>query len=407
MTWCSIKAWLAVALWIALIFSTIPFVRHLREMFVAIWPAEAIGVGVMLIVVAATVAAITALRRLRRPPADVLWLLAAAAATILWTVALMGQPEEAVHFLEYGVLGLLLFRALRLQIHDATVFVAAALAGVIVGTADEIIQWIVPGRYFDFRDIALHGGASVLVQVVVWRMAPPLSLPVSRSSWRLPCRLTAVWILLLVFCVSATPSRVSRAARFLPALGASDSAICDYGHFHEIGNTTRFRSRLTLDDLSANDESRAQEVVALLDASRGAYKEFLLSNPSPEDPFAYEARVHIFARDRRLKEALRAENDSSTHRERMTAAFRENLILETAFGATIGRSSFAWSPRKRAQIEIAQDPEAVYTSRVGAHLITTITESRLRGLLLVFFVALVVCDLVTMRSRSRSRPRAN
>lgn len=403
MTRCSVKAWLAVVLWIALIFSTIPFVRHLREAFVARWPAEAIGIGVMLVVVGVAVVSITALRRLRKPPADVLWLLAAAGATILWTAALMGQPEEAVHFLEYGVLGLLLYRALRLQIPDATVFVAAALVGVIVGTADEIIQWIVPGRYFDFRDIVLNGGASVLVQIVVWRMAPPPSLPVNRTSLRLLCRLLAVWVLMLAFCTSATPGRVSRAARFLPELRTTDSAICDYGHSLVIEPTTRFRSRLTFEGLGRNDQTRAQEVAALLDASRGAYKEFLLANPSSEDPFSYEARVHIFTRDRRLAEALRAESDSSKHRELMTAAFRENLILETAFGTTIERSSFAWSPPKRARIEEAQDPDSVYTSPVGSHLMTAITENRLRGLLLVSFFALVVCDLVVMRSQSRLR----
>ncbi|MBD3871962.1 MAG: VanZ family protein, partial [Acidobacteria bacterium] len=60
----------------------------------------------------------------------------------------MGQPEEAVHFLEYGVLGVLLFRALSTHIHDGSVFAAGALIGILVGIFDEIIQWFVPGRYW-------------------------------------------------------------------------------------------------------------------------------------------------------------------------------------------------------------------------------------------------------------------
>lgn len=401
----SITAWLAVVLWIVLIYTTIPFVRQLREAFIARWPAEAIGFGVMLVVLTATVGAIILLRRLQRPRKHVLWLLAVATATLLWTKDLMGQPEEAVHFLEYGVLGLLLYRALSFRVLDTTVFVAAALVGVIVGTVDEIIQWIVPGRYFDFRDIALNGGASVLIQIVIWRMARPSGRPVRLSSFRLPLRLAAVWVLLLVLCISATPSRVPLAAHFLPRLSATHEAICDYGHLHSVDDTTRFRSRLSLEDLASNDDSRAGKVAAILDSSRGSYKEFLLAHPSAEDPFAYEARVHIFTRERNLAKALKSAEGSTAHRDLMTTAFRENLILESFFTATISRSTFAWEPGKRARIEAAQDPHFKFTSRVGAHLITGISEGRLRGLLLGLLAILIVCDLSISR-RSRSQPRS-
>ncbi len=405
MTQRPVAAWLAVIGWIVLIYTTIPFVRQLREAFVARWPAKAIGIGVMLVVAAATVVAIASLRHRRRPLVDVLWLTAVAGVTVLWTQDLMGQPEEAVHFLEYGVLGLLLYRALRLHVPDATVFLAAALAGIIVGTVDEIIQWIVPGRYFDFRDIAINSGASVLVQIVVWRMVPQRLSPVRRESLQLLCRLAAVWILLLIFCVSATPTRLSRGAPYLPGLSATDDALCEYGHLHWVDAKTWFRSRLSLEDLASSDGTRAREVAAILDGSRGAYREFLLSYPSTVDAFAYEARVHIFARDQNLSKARKTTTDPAERGQRVTAAFRENFILESFFPKTIGESSFAWNASEREQIEAAQDPGVVFTSRVGAHLITRITESQLRGLLLAALAILVVCDL-SIRRRSRSLPRS-
>ena len=72
---------LAAALWIGLIYVSIPFVRRGREAFAATWPAELIGVGVIVAVILATCLAVTELRR-RRPRlsiADYSWLIAVAA----------------------------------------------------------------------------------------------------------------------------------------------------------------------------------------------------------------------------------------------------------------------------------------------------------------------------------------
>ena len=77
----------------------------------------------------------------------------------------------------------------------------------------------------------------------------------------------------------------------------------------------------------------------------------------------------------------------------MTTAWRENLILEKFFGRTLERSSFRWGPRRRNEVEAAQDPDASFVSRAGAHLITRVSEGQLRILMLALFAALVVCDV--------------
>ena len=390
--------WLPALLWVAVIYTTIPFVRRLRELFVARWPAELIGYAVMAVVVVGAGAAIVALRRRKNRLhfADVAWLLGVAAVLVVWTHHLMGQPEEAIHFLEYGVLGALLYRALRTQIPDATVFIAAALIGAMVGTVDEIIQWVVPDRFWDFRDIVLNAGAGVLAQVAIWRLVPKPETPVGRRSLRPLCRLAAAQVLLLTLCLAATPQRIARLVPHLPGLANAASgtdATCEYGHRHALDDLTEYRSRLELAELANTDAVRAAEVAALLDSSRGAYHDFLRDISPVVDPFAYEARVHLFARDRNLAEARQQAPGSDAHRERMTTAFRENLILERAFGATLARSSFAWRPRMRRQTAEAQDPDLHFVSRVGAHLITAISESALRALMLTLLAALLVCDL--------------
>lgn len=402
--------WLAVALWIIVIFSTIPFVRRLREGFVTYLPAELIAYGVMAVGVVGVCAAILVLYRhhARIRSADVLWLAAITAILVIWTFRLMGQPEEAVHFLEYGVLGILLYRTFRVHIRDATVYVAAALAGIVIGTTDEIIQWLVPGRYWDFRDIGLNGGASILIQVAIWRLAPKSEAAAGRSSFRLIVRLVAAETFLLVLCMAATPQRISGLSAQIPwiaYLAAGDDAICEYGHFHQLDDTTAFRSRLSIEELARNDRERAVEVASLLDASRRAYRQFLQSHPPADDPFAYEARVHIFTRGRRLAEAHAAPPGSDRQRELLTAALRENMILESFFGDTLAESAFAWPGRRREAVRRSQDSSAAYVSPVAKHLITRISERTLRALMVSVLIALVVCDLLLARSSS-TRPRS-
>mgnify|MGYP001825417952 FL=1 len=402
--------WLAVALWITVIFTTIPFVRRLREGFVAYLPAELIAYGVMAVGVASVFAAILVLYRhhARVRSADILWLAAIAAILVLWTIRLMGQPEEAVHFLEYGVLGILLYRAFRVHIRDATVYVAAALAGLVIGTVDEIIQWLVPGRYWDFRDIVLNGGASILIQVAIWRLAPNPGAAAGRSSFRIIVRLVAAELLLLTLCMAATPQRITSLSARIPwidSLAAGDDAICEYGRFHRLNETTAFRSRLTLEQLAEIDRERAEEVASLLDASRREYRQFLRSHPPAADPFAYEARVHLFTRGRRFAQARAAPPGSEFQRELTTAAFRENAILESSFGSTLAASGFAWPAHRRAAVATAQDPSADYVSPVAKHLITRISERALRALMVSALIALVLGDLLLARSSS-TRPRS-
>ena len=409
MTRSSLLRWLAVFAWVAVIFAAIPFVLSLREYFVARWPAELIGIGVILVVVALCAAGLIFLRRRRRrlPFTDAALLLVVTTVLVIWTWRLMGQPEEAVHFLEYGVLGVLLFRALRMGIQDNSVFAAGALIGILVGIFDEIIQWLVPGRFWDFRDIVLNGGASILVQIALSVLAPAQSSPISRRSLRRLCRLAAAVVVLLSICFAATPRRVNHLAELLPALEnlvSGDEAISEYGHHHRLDELTSFRSRLSLDDLAREDGSRAGEVADKLDASRRNYADFLRHTSPAVDPFTYEIRVHLFARDRSAAQARKLTPGSPAYRESMTAAFRENLILERVFGATLARSSYPWSPTRRVAIDGAQDETSAFVSKVGAHVITAVSEAEMMSLMVSILVALVICDLLLGYDATRRPP---
>jgi hypothetical protein len=405
MTTRSRRTHLAASLWIALIYASIPFVRRMRDAFATHWPAEFIAYGVITVVLGAAAATIVYLR-LRRPKiglADLLWLVGVAAVIVVWTRRLMGQPEEAVHFFEYGVLGFLLFRAFEKRVPDPTVYLAVTLTGFLVGTFDEFIQWLVPGRFWDFRDIVLNGGAVALVQIAIWRLVIRPPQAVGRSSVRLMCRLAAAEVLLLTVCMAATPQRLNRLADHIPLphrLATGVDAICEYGHRHSVDDRTFFSSRLSLDELMRSDRDQAAVLSRELDASRGGGGLSRIDISPISEPFSYEIRVHLFARNRNLNRAGEYEPGSPEYRRRMTTAWRENLILESSFGKTLERSSYRWGRRRANDVEAAQDSEAFFVSRAGAHLITRISEGHLRAILLALLTVLVACDVLAV-TRSR------
>jgi MFS family permease len=66
-------------------------------------------------------------------------------------------PEEQVHFFEYGLVGVLLARALEVKsgFNWKTFLLALVLAGLI-GWFDEILQGHIPSRHYDVHDIFLN-----------------------------------------------------------------------------------------------------------------------------------------------------------------------------------------------------------------------------------------------------------
>jgi hypothetical protein len=387
-----------VIVWIGIIYTTIPLVRAIREWYVARWDPLWIGWAVAAVLAAATWVALVLLRRrsfeIRRGAVG--WIIGVTVVMILWTLSLRRSPEEAVHFLEYGALALLLHRALRPAIPDAGVFIAGALAGALVGTVDEVIQWVSPNRFWDWRDLALNAGAGGLVQLALWRSVPPAARRATRPSSRLVLRLAVVQLLLLTLCLANTPRRVARYAPLLPGcahLTSSRNPMAEYGRLHEIEGLGSFKSRLELARLATEDHTRAAEVGTLVDGSKHAYGRFLDTWPVSSDPFTYELRVHLFARDRNLGKARQRDFDGSLAREQLSRAWSENLLVEKFFGSTLAQSSYTWKTGIRNRVDSARDPDFAFRSAAGSHLITIASERTIRFLLLIVIAAMIILDV--------------
>ncbi len=393
----TINRWSAAVLWVVVIFTTIPFVRSLRNWYAERWDPLFIGWGVTVLLVTAAGFAIVWLRR-RGPELrahSLIWLVAVTTVMVVWTLSLRRSPVEAVHLVEYGLLAVLLHRALRGSMPDAWVFVAGALLGSLVGTVDEVIQWVSPGRVWDWRDVVLNAGAGSLVQLVLWRITPLPPAASTRRSRRIVLRLGVAQLVLLTLCLANTPRLVALYAPRLPGcehLMGTENPMAEYGHLHSIPNLGSFKSRLGLAEIEIEDRTRGAEVASLVDEARPLYGRFLKTWPVSTDPFTYEMRVHLFARDRNIGKARQRGFEGSLARESLTIAWFENRIVEEHFSNTLQHSSYRWRDRLRQRVEGTHDPEHHFRSAAGSHLITFASEGALRAFLLILIAALVVAD---------------
>ena len=135
-------------LWLALIYATLGVVRPVCE---ALRSEGLITVGVTFGGGAAFWLGLLALRRegRQRPPVPWLALITCGVAFVV-LAGHWGLPEERVHLIEYGVLGVLLGRSL-----SGRLGLALAL-GCLAGAVDEGLQHLLPGRTFDLWDVGAN-----------------------------------------------------------------------------------------------------------------------------------------------------------------------------------------------------------------------------------------------------------
>jgi len=336
------------------------------------------------------------------------WLTVIAAIFVYFTWKLRSNPEEAFHFLEYGALGFLLFRAWRHSFPNVLVYPAAFLLGCLVGLADEILQWALPDRVWDLRDLALNALAVGLVQLgLALSIRPPgLGLPADIRSGRRISALMAVLLLVLGLCLSNTPEAVEAYSDLIPALSflREQEPMRQAAILHQDPQAGRFSSRLTLDWLHKTDLVRSGEFGSILRQWKNRdYAAFLRAFPSSGEPFLHEFRVRLFRRDR--KEAAAGRASSGRNREEaLLAAVRENMILEKYFGRTLRASGSTWPPEKKESLESQTDLSRPYNSPVGADFPAGVSTAALWAMLgaLLF---LLLCFNIAWPNIARRRKK--
>jgi len=378
------KSWSWVALWVAFIYLTIPLARAVRtyidDSIGRIWFAYAVIAVVLAGGIFGAVKLWKGIRGIQWTSMVLLVLIIT--IYIGWTVHLAGESaEEAVHFLFYGVLALLLFRAFSHRVRDVTIYAAVAIGGAIVGTVDEIIQWFVPDRYFDFRDVRLNLSSCLLMVAAIGLCFRPAYITrnvLPRSYLRLLGLGTVFWVLIF-FCRVNTPALQASYAKLLPAFSEiliHGEVMTEFGYRYVDTDIGSFKSRLYPPELELQDRERAVDAGQVLDTfhSPHRYKEFLDEYTSAKDPFLHEARVHLFRRDRyRHRLAELEEDDHETAAHYAMIAYRENLIMERYFPHTMSNTMFRLRRDTVSKLRELQDKEAPYESKVSNHVVTRLT----------------------------------
>lgn len=393
------KRWLWVLLCSLAIFATIPLARSIQKIVEETVGREYFGYAVIVSVGVCFSALLYWLisRSLIKESSRFVWLTLIAGVYVYVTIQLWSNPEEAIHFLEYGLLSYLVFRALVVRISDGTIYLTAALFVLFVGTLDEVIQWMIPNRSWDYRDVGLNGLSGVLLQVAIWKGVRPklISASVKRISIRMLMGILAANLLLMLLCFSNTPNAMYRYTTVLPSLSwlRTEEPMTEFGYEHEDPDIGTFYSRLSLRELEETDLLYGESYGEIL-SQMGAdslYGRFILYDYTPfTNPFLHELRVHLFRRniyDRHTKEAEDKDNQSDRIKFG-NIAFSEHLIAEKYFGRTLNSSTFAWTTEKVGKFrKLAALGDRHYTSGVSRGIVTSFS---LVSVWTVFFVALTV-----------------
>jgi glycopeptide antibiotics resistance protein len=84
-------------------------------------------------------------------------------------------PAERLHLIEYGLLAFLVFKALLFDFPNAPSYGMAFAFSSLFGLMDEGIQYILPNRNFEWRDVVTNALASALGLLVVRLVTRPRS----------------------------------------------------------------------------------------------------------------------------------------------------------------------------------------------------------------------------------------
>jgi hypothetical protein len=165
------RLWSAAGLCVALIYSTLSLARPIAE---ALRERNLLGfvVGLVFIGIAGLIAWHLAVARPGRRAVLTVALIGGVYLVLLTAIPML--PEERLHFLEYGLVAILIYEALQeRRAHltevgssapgaDPWPFLIAFLATATLGWIDEGIQAVLPNRVYDLRDVGFNALAGLL-----------------------------------------------------------------------------------------------------------------------------------------------------------------------------------------------------------------------------------------------------
>jgi hypothetical protein len=301
-----------------------------------------------------------------------------------------------MHFIQYGTLSILIYRALAHRISDALIFPLTVSICAVVGTLDEIVQWFTPNRFFDYDDIIINAGSAFLMQIgIAFGINPKIiNWRINDLSLKYLVNSLSVFLILLGFCFNNTPKFANWYAEKLPFLALAknnDSVMSDYGYKYQVENIGTFISRFSPEKHLEKDQFYGSEAAKIVkenyhpDYYLEFQKMYLVSNP-----LAYELRVRLFRRDAHWQKAKEYPEGTPDFNNHILIAYGEHKILNFLFPIAYRESSKMLNQEDQAWMRNYLDNGELYFSTVGSDLLVFFSARQYTLLLISLIVFLRV-----------------
>jgi len=154
-------------IWTLTLTLTIYFTAGLTQPLAAVLRERGLLEIFFVLGVVLVIAAILAQRIKKRPGWGELGVWLGVAAVYVMLFVRIELPEERTHLVEYGVLAAIIYEALAERSRNgAGMFlpptIVAVVATALLGVIDECIQFYLPNRVFDIRDVGFNAVAGFL-----------------------------------------------------------------------------------------------------------------------------------------------------------------------------------------------------------------------------------------------------
>jgi len=149
-----IKKWLQALGFLLIIYATIPLGRPIADFLKERIPFnQFVNIAYVLAVANAF---IFLLCKFRIKKVSTYFLLSILIGIYMYFAGYMRIPIEKIHFLEYGFLAFLIFRALKVDMPNVLAYILTFVIAGALGWMEEGLQALTPGRYYDPRDILFN-----------------------------------------------------------------------------------------------------------------------------------------------------------------------------------------------------------------------------------------------------------
>jgi VanZ family protein len=353
---------------IGIIFTTIPLARSLQKIVYSTVGKEFFTYFVLFTVLAGLALLLYLLiRKYRvRTPSQYLWIFLIGGTFIYFTFQLRKHPEEAVHLIEYAVLAFLLLNALGHRIRDWTAYITAGLLVAFIGTADECIQWMLPSRVWDYKDVTINALAGVLSLLAINRGIKPERMQGKVTVFSIKWLVVSATVLIIVLglCLSNTPGAVSLYTKQFPALSwlINEEPMTEYGFKHSDPEIGTFYSRFTKEELRNLDSRDGEEFGKVISAGWDNEDiQSLKEHYTPvTNPFLHEFLIHVLRMKNNYNEFM---NNGWTESARI--ALLEQRLLRKYFSETLISSGLSEDVRNLVLLKDDGTAQGEYISRAG------------------------------------------